>query len=292
VQLAKAKAVELSAAQPQGDAAANPVLPPRPPPSAPPPDAASSSSGGGAPRKKSRWGVGAPPAVEVAATSGTGAALASALAPGVSCGGSGEGLQQQSRPHLALPESGLDGPALKQLKEQKEMQLLQQRAKEALVQAQSAAAAAGGGTSGWSAQLHEERLKEYSALAAEEGDEYRDTIEDAEATGGVIEGGTWEHRKRAAEMLKTAQQAAALTAAAAAGVSWQREHRPFAALCKRNNAVVDRICFDEVYNMHLFSFASFELHSFYPVSLPPFFCLCDVRAAWGPTYRKTNWADS
>jgi hypothetical protein len=136
---------------------------------------------------------------------------------------SGAEKQQQlkgQRPHLALPESGLDGPALKQLKEQKEMQLLQQRANEALVQAQSAAAAASSGSGGFSAQLHEERLREYSALAStEEGDEYRDTIEDAEATGGVIEGGTWEHRKRAAEMLKTAQQAAALTAAAAAGVS-------------------------------------------------------------------------
>lgn len=160
--------------------------------------------------------MGAPPA-EIASSSTAGVALASALAAPVS---GGEDQQHGQRPHLALPESGLDGPALKQLKEQKEMQLLQQRAKEALVQAQSAAAAASGGI-GLSAQLHEERLKEYSALAStEEGQgEYRDTIEDAEATGGVIEGGTWEHRKRAAEMLKTAQQAAALTAAAAAGVS-------------------------------------------------------------------------
>lgn len=39
----------------------------------------------------------------------------------------------------------------------------------------------------------------------------RDTVEDAEATGGVIDGGTWEHRKRAKEMLKTAETALSLT---------------------------------------------------------------------------------
>lgn len=39
----------------------------------------------------------------------------------------------------------------------------------------------------------------------------RDTVEDAEATGGVIDGGTWEHRKRAKEMLKTAEGALSLT---------------------------------------------------------------------------------
>ncbi|CAN0531503.1 unnamed protein product, partial [Scytosiphon promiscuus] len=33
----------------------------------------------------------------------------------------------------------------------------------------------------------------------------------AEATGGVIDGGTWEHRKRAKEMLKTAEGAQSLT---------------------------------------------------------------------------------
>lgn len=41
--------------------------------------------------------------------------------------------------------------------------------------------------------------------------EIRDTVEDAEATGGVIDGGTWEHRKRAKEMLKTAEDAFSLT---------------------------------------------------------------------------------
>lgn len=39
----------------------------------------------------------------------------------------------------------------------------------------------------------------------------RDTVEDAEATGGVIDGGTWEHRKRAKEMLKTAETALNVT---------------------------------------------------------------------------------
>lgn len=36
-------------------------------------------------------------------------------------------------------------------------------------------------------------------------------MEDAEATGGVIDGGTWEHRKRAKEMLKTAETALNVT---------------------------------------------------------------------------------
>jgi hypothetical protein len=52
-------------------------------------------------------------------------------------------------------------------------------------------------------------------LAAKEEAEkdFRDTVAMAEATGGVIEGGTWEHRKRAKEMLKTAEGALEVTLA-------------------------------------------------------------------------------
>ncbi|CAM9748549.1 unnamed protein product, partial [Sphacelaria rigidula] len=63
-------------------------------------------------------------------------------------------------------------------------------------------------------ELYEERLREYGELAAvedEQGEDTRDTVEDAEMTGGVIDGGTWEHRKRAKEMLKTAETALSLT---------------------------------------------------------------------------------
>lgn len=41
--------------------------------------------------------------------------------------------------------------------------------------------------------------------------EFKDTVEMAEANRGVIEGGTWEHRKRAKEMLATADAALNLT---------------------------------------------------------------------------------
>jgi hypothetical protein len=110
----------------------------------------------------------------------------------------------------ALPET-LDEMALKQLRDQKQMQLLQQRALDgARAQAQEASSA----NMSTDMRLHEERLKAYENLAAEkevmeEAD--KDTIEDAEFTGGVIEGGTWEHRKRAKEMLATADVALGLT---------------------------------------------------------------------------------
>ena len=61
------------------------------------------------------------------------------------------------------------------------------------------------------AQLYLDRLNEYKQLAANDDDNFRDTAEDAESTGGVIDGGTWEHRKRAKEMLNTAAQNLELT---------------------------------------------------------------------------------
>jgi len=59
-------------------------------------------------------------------------------------------------------------------------------------------------------ELYEERLEHYRDLAAND-DDFRDTVDLAEQTGGVIEGGTWEHRKRAKEMLKTAESALEVT---------------------------------------------------------------------------------
>lgn len=100
-------------------------------------------------------------------------------------------------------------------------------------------------------ELFETRAEQYAELAKKADDDFRDTVEMAEQTGpsfklaspflkgrfglfrgvalcscrdlgltkwfffgmagGVIEGGTWEHRKRAQEMLKTADQALDLT---------------------------------------------------------------------------------
>eukprot|EP01035_Chromulina_nebulosa_P034515 gene34515-46318_t len=56
-----------------------------------------------------------------------------------------------------------------------------------------------------------ERLREYNDLAAQYDATYKDTVEEAEKTGGFIEGGTWEHRKRAKEMLATAKRNLELT---------------------------------------------------------------------------------
>jgi hypothetical protein len=60
------------------------------------------------------------------------------------------------------------------------------------------------------AALYLERLAQYEELAALD-DDYRDTVEECERRGGVIDGGTWEHRKRAKEMLATAGKNLELT---------------------------------------------------------------------------------
>lgn len=61
------------------------------------------------------------------------------------------------------------------------------------------------------ANLYVERLKQYTNLAQRVDDGYRDTVEEAEANDGVIAGGTWEHRKRAREMIETASKNLELT---------------------------------------------------------------------------------
>jgi hypothetical protein len=61
------------------------------------------------------------------------------------------------------------------------------------------------------AALYLERLAQYEELAALDDDNYRDTVEECERRGGVIDGGTWEHRKRAKEMLATAGKNLELT---------------------------------------------------------------------------------
>jgi hypothetical protein len=61
-------------------------------------------------------------------------------------------------------------------------------------------------------ELYLERLREYEELSQKYDSNYKDTTEDAEMNGGVIEGGTWEHRKRAKEMLETAAKNLELTA--------------------------------------------------------------------------------
>ena len=61
------------------------------------------------------------------------------------------------------------------------------------------------------AALYLERLAQYEDLARLDDDKYRDTVEECERNRGVIEGGTWEHRKRAKEMLQTAGKNLELT---------------------------------------------------------------------------------
>ncbi|CAM9172024.1 unnamed protein product [Chrysoparadoxa australica] len=157
------------------------------------PDAAGEGSGEKKVRKN-RWGpVAAVPAA---------AAVAAA------------GVTSAPKSQLALPES-IDKEKQAQLEQQREMQALEARVRAA----QKAQMVGGGVVEGDEAQqdklLMEERLKEYTSLAANDDDSFRDTVEDAEAAGGIIEGGTWEHRKRAKEMLLTAQKAQELTAASA-----------------------------------------------------------------------------
>lgn len=97
-----------------------------------------------------------------------------------------------------------DPKMLAQIEEQKQLQLLEARIREAArvqgVLAMSADEEV--------AELHKERLRQYKELAERDDEKLRDTIDDAEAE---IEGGTWEHRKRAKEMLKTASSSLGIT---------------------------------------------------------------------------------
>jgi hypothetical protein len=109
-----------------------------------------------------------------------------------------------------MPPPMIDPRRIEQLKQQKEMQALEQRVR---LIAQHRAMGGGGDLARENEEgdLHEERLRAYADLAASVDAEQRDTVEDAEE--GIIDGGTWEHRKRAAEMLKTAQTSLELTQA-------------------------------------------------------------------------------
>ncbi|CAM9196041.1 unnamed protein product [Discosporangium mesarthrocarpum] len=144
-----------------------------------------------------------------------------AAAGGVSLGKRARGFTEGgngSEPGLALPET-MDKEQEEQLRQQKEMQRLESRIREAAAR-QSMPGKGGGKVEGEAErrmrELYEERLMEYGELATNDDEdiENRDTVEDAEMTGGVIDGGTWEHKKRAKEMIKTAETALDLTLAA------------------------------------------------------------------------------
>jgi hypothetical protein len=63
--------------------------------------------------------------------------------------------------------------------------------------------------------LYQERMKGYAELSSRYDPNFKDTTEHAEMSGGAIEGGTWEHRKRAKEMMETAARNLELTARSA-----------------------------------------------------------------------------
>jgi len=91
--------------------------------------------------------------------------------------------------------------------EQKEMQFLEQRIREMRKTGAGGQAAVSKLEELQSARKgHYSQFKEY-----DEKKDLRDSVDDAEE--GIIEGGTWEHRKRAAEMKKTADSAFASTVA-------------------------------------------------------------------------------
>ena len=98
----------------------------------------------------------------------------------------------------------------KQLALQKEMQLLEERTRgfQQSGRGGGAGGGAGGGKEAEAARLralHEKRLDEYSQFDAHDKDEPKDDLD--MARDGVILGGTWEHRKRAHEMMRTADGA-------------------------------------------------------------------------------------
>jgi hypothetical protein len=98
-----------------------------------------------------------------------------------------------------------DPKLLRQLQEQKELQMLERRIREAAANQLPHPSARGGGDSSGAELLMQDRLAHYQELAVLDDDNNRrDTTEDAENNDGVIEDGTWEHRKRAKEMLATA----------------------------------------------------------------------------------------
>lgn len=79
----------------------------------------------------------------------------------------------------------------KRIKEQKELQLLESRIRQAAAQSFTLGRVGAGGGAGNEKEnaLFQERLKEYEELASRYDEKFRDTIEEAEANNGVIEGG-------------------------------------------------------------------------------------------------------
>eukprot|EP01042_Synura_sphagnicola_P002337 gene2337-2798_t len=146
--------------------------------------------------KRNRWG---PPLPENADTSGPPAST-SVVPTGLPTPLALTILQD---PNMADPKYAA------QIREQKELQLLESRIREAaamsLKQRREVLET--------DSQLYLERLREYEELAKLDEEDEKDTVEDAERNNGVIEGGTWEHRKRAKEMLATARKNLELTMA-------------------------------------------------------------------------------
>ena len=158
--------------------------------------------------------------------------------------GEGEGRKEKRRnrwgPALAPPDAAAVGgvvasPALvstgaasapagdarmaAQIREQKELQLIEQRIREAarlqsLLSNSPDDEAVDDPSSSYSQlkTLQRDLIDHYQELAARD-DGCRDTVEDAERAMGVIDGGSWEHRKRAKEMLVTAVKNQELTLA-------------------------------------------------------------------------------
>eukprot|EP01038_Epipyxis_sp_PR26KG_P005008 gene5008-6994_t len=110
----------------------------------------------------------------------------------------------------------------KLLREQKEMQLIEQRIRESAKGNLNQIVQSGSTMDNKQNELYEERLKEYRELARLYDEKFKDTIEDAERNNGIIDGGTWEHRKRAKEMLETAEKNLLLTLSASNGGSSSR----------------------------------------------------------------------
>ncbi|CAE7745945.1 Sugp1, partial [Symbiodinium microadriaticum] len=142
-----------------------------------------------------------------------------ALTPAPLSGISGELLSAQL-PSQSVTPPVVDARMAAQIREQKELQLIEQRIREAarlqslMKSAQDEDGALDDPSSSYNQlrTLQGDLLNHYAELAARD-DGSRDTVEDAEQSMGVIDGGSWEHRKRAKEMLATAVKNQELTLA-------------------------------------------------------------------------------
>lgn len=102
----------------------------------------------------------------------------------------------------------MDARMQAQIREQKELQMLESRIREAAAREMKSRQS----LAEQEQELFQERLWQYEELAKLDDEQAaRDSVEDAEMNGGVIEGGSWEHRKRAKEMLATATKNLQLT---------------------------------------------------------------------------------